>query len=162
MPDPAWYALKVHTRSEDIAALALSNAGYEVFAPVYCERRKYSDRMKSIETAAFPGYIFCRFVEQNKVPVLRTVAVEYIVGIAGIPTPIPDTEIEGIRLALQTGARPTPYLTVGQRVRIEYGALKGVEGILTRNNGEDRLTLSVNLLQRSVSMAIDADQVRAM
>ena len=49
---PAWYALKVHTRSEDIAALALSNGGYEVFAPIYYERRKYSDRMKSVETAA--------------------------------------------------------------------------------------------------------------
>ncbi len=156
----AWYALKVHTRSEDIAALALSNAGYEMFAPVYRERRKYSDRMKSVETAAFPGYIFCRFDAQNKVPVLRSQAVDYIVGIAGVPTPIPDSEIEAIRLALATGAQPAPYLAVGQRVRIEYGALTGVEGILTRNNGEDRITLSVNLLQRSVSMAIDADQVR--
>ena len=156
----AWYALKVHTRSEHIAAAALRNRGYEPFAPLYQERRKYSDRMKTVETAAFPGYIFCRFSEHKRVPVLSSPAVQSIVGMAGIPTPIAESEIDAIRRAMEAGGRPVPYLAIGQRVRIEYGALTGVEGILTRKSGENRLTLSIHLLQRSVSVVIDSDQVR--
>jgi transcription antitermination factor NusG len=155
-----WYALKVHTRSEEIAATALRNRGYEVFAPIYHERRKYSDRMKLVEAAAFPGYIFCRFTEQTKVPVLSSPAVEYIVSTAGVPIAIPDFEIDAIRRALEAGAKPVEYLAVGQRVRIEYGSMVGVEGILTRTGGENRVTLSVDALHRSIAVTVDGDQVR--
>ncbi len=158
----AWYALKVRTRSEDIAGVALRNRGYEMFTPTYRERRKYSDRMKVIETAAFPGYIFCRFDQQKKVPVLSSPAVEYVVGLAGCPTPIADSEVEAIGRAMQSGARPGPYLSAGQRVRIISGPLTGAEGLLTSIHGQDMLTLSIHLLQRSVSVVTDSDQVQAL
>jgi len=156
----AWYALKVWTRSEPLASLALRNRGYEPFSPVYPELRRRADRMKVIQTAAFPGYIFCRFNPQSKVPVLSCPAVEYIVSVDGKPTPIADAEIDAIRCCIAAGGRPAPYLPVGKRVRIEYGALAGIEGILTRVDGRHRLTLSIPLLQRSLSLQIDADQVR--
>lgn len=156
----AWYALKVWSRSEMLASTALRNRGYEPFVPVYQERRRYADRMKVVETAAFPGYIFCRFSPQSKVPVLSSPAVEYIVGLSGTPTPIADTEIAAIRRFIAAGASSVSYLQVGQRVRIEYGALAGIEGILTRVDGQHRLTLSIDLLQRSLALQIDGDQVR--
>lgn len=159
---PTWYALKVHTRSEPIAAAALTNRGYELFAPAFRERRKYSDRMKVVEKAAFPGYLFCRFTEQDKVPVLSSPAVQSIVCTAGIPTPISDAEIDSIRRAMEAGARPVPYLSIGQRVRIEYGRLAGVEGILTRTGAQIRVTLSVDALHRSIALIVDSDQVRAI
>jgi transcription antitermination factor NusG len=155
-----WYALKVWTRSETLASNALRNRGYEPFSPVYPERRRYADRIKVVDTAAFPGYIFCRFILQLKVPVLSSPSVEYIVGIRGRPTPIADAEIDAISRYIAAGGRPVPYLQIGQRVRIEYGALAGIEGILTRVDGQHRLTLSIDLLQRSLALQIDADQVR--
>jgi len=157
-----WYALKVHTRSEDIAAMALRNRGYEPFAPTYPERRKYTDRMKVVETAVFPGYIFCRFNAQSRTPVLSSPAVEYIVGVAGDPISITDSDMEAIRRAVESGARPTPYLKMGRRVRIEFGPLAGLEGLLTQNDGNEYLTVSVDLLQRSVTVRIEADHVRPL
>ncbi len=53
-------------------------------------------------------------------------------------------------------------LSVGQRIRIEYGSLAGLEGVLERNGKENRIVVSVNLLQRSVSVEIDEDQIRAI
>jgi transcription antitermination factor NusG len=115
--------------------------------------------MKSVETAVFPGYIFCRFNGQDKVPILSSPAVEYIVSVAGNPVSIDDSTIEAIRRAVELGARPRPYLKIGKRVRIEFGPLAGIEGLLTRDDGRECLTLSVDLLQRSLTVRLEADQV---
>ena len=157
-----WFAVKVHTRSEPTAVAALRNRGYEPFAPMVRERRRYSDRMTFVETPVFPGYVFCRFDPHQKVPILTCPAVEYIVSFAGVLTIVPDEEIDAVRRALVAGARPQPYLAIGQKVRVEYGALAGVEGILERHGKEHRLVVSVHLLQRSVSLEIDEDQVSAL
>ncbi|MFL6353206.1 MAG: transcription termination/antitermination protein NusG [Bryobacteraceae bacterium] len=155
-----WYALKVRTRSEFLAVQALRNKGYELFCPTYPERRRYSDRMKVIENVVFPGYLFCRFDPRNKIPIISSRAIEYIVGTRGTPEAIPDQQIASIRRALAAGARPAPYFRVGQRVRVEYGALAGVEGVLARDASTGRLIISIDLLERSVALHIDEHQVR--
>jgi transcription antitermination factor NusG len=157
-----WYALKVRTRSEPLVAAALRNRGYDPFVPTIPERRRYCDRMTSIQMPVFPGYAFCRLDVCKKVPVISTVGVEYIVSFAGAPAIVPDEEIEAVRLAIAAGGRPRPYLVVGQRIRIEYGAFSGLEGILERMGNEHRLVVSVHLLQRSVSVTIDEDQIQAI
>lgn len=155
----AWYALKVRTGSEILAAGSLRNQGYELFVPLYRRRRRYSDRIKTVDTAVFPGYIFCRFAQRRKLPVLRSTAVQYVVSQAGMPAAIPDSEIEAIARAVAAGALPGPYLRTGQRVRILAGPLTGLEGLLTSDGAQTELTLSVHLLQRSLSVAVDSDQV---
>lgn len=155
-----WYALKVRTRSEPVAATALRNRGYDPFCPIYTQRRRYCDRTKIVENAVFPGYPFCRFNLQKKVSVLSTQAIEYIVAPGGVPAPVPDQQIDGIRRSLEAGAQPTPYFRAGQRVRVELGALAGVEGVLTRDSDMGRLIVSVDLLQRSVALHIDEEHVR--
>jgi transcriptional antiterminator RfaH len=155
----AWYALKVRTRSESIAATALQYRGYETFAPVYQERRRYSDRVKAVEAAAFPGYIFCQFNPSWKVPILSSPAVEYIVGHSGNYAPLDETEIDTIRRFIAAGGYAVPYLSVGQRVRIEFGPLAGIEGIFVRSGNIGRVTLSVDLLQRSIAVHVDVDHI---
>jgi transcription antitermination factor NusG len=104
----------------------------------------------------------CRLDAHKKVPVISTPGVEYIVSFAGAPAIVPEEEVEAVRRALEAGASPRPYLTAGQRIRIEYGSLAGLEGILQRQGSEHRLVVSISLLQRSVSVEIDEDQVRAI
>jgi transcription antitermination factor NusG len=57
---------------------------------------------------------------------------------------------------------PWPYLEVGQMVRIEDGALRGLEGILTGFKGSRRIVVSVSLLRRSVALEIDRSGVCAI
>jgi transcription antitermination factor NusG len=77
---------------------------------------------------------------------------------------IPDQEIQGIRLALGDPSRvePYPFLTCGERVRVIRGSLEGVEGILIRKRNLSRLVLSVEMLNRSAAVEIDAIDVVAM
>jgi transcription antitermination factor NusG len=64
-----------------------------------------------------------------------------------------------IAIKAQFSIQPFPFLRVGQKVRIRRGALAGVEGIIIRVKDSVRLVLSIALLQRSVVLEIDRDQV---
>ena len=156
---PAWYALKVRTGGEFAAVAALRSRGFDPYCPTQKERRRYSDRMKVVETAVFPGYAFCKFDVQKKLPVVSSPGVEYIVGVAGVPTPIPEVEISNIRRVIDAGASASENFVQGQRVRVTHGPLAGVEGILIRDSRGDRLIVSIELLNQSACLHITQDQI---
>lgn len=147
-----------------MAAQSLSAKGYEEYLPVYRTRKRWSDRMMESELPLFPGYVFCRFEAHHRLPILTTPGVVSIVSAGKIPFPIPEEEISGIQAALASGLAvlPCPYLKQGQRVRLKEGALEGVEGILLHEKSEWRVVLSIELLQRSVSIEVDREWVTAL
>ena len=152
-----WYALQVRPRFEKAIASALLSKGYEGFLPLYRQKRKWSDRIKEVPVPFFPGYLFCRFDVDKRLPVLTTPGVNRIVSIGKVPHPVEDSEIEALQATVVSGlqAEPQSYLNIGQKVRIKQGPLSGIEGILTSLKGLNRLILSVHLLQRSISVDID-------
>jgi len=79
------------------------------------------------------------------------------VGSERVGTPIPNEEIEYLQKAVREKIPLAvhPFLTAGKRVRIRGGALDGVEGILVGRAGDKSLVVSVELLQRSVSIRVE-------
>ncbi len=152
-----WFALQVRSRYESIVTTQLTGKDYEWFLPIYKCRRRWSDRFKEIERPLFPGYVFCRLDPLNRLPILTIPGVALIVGIAKTPIPIDETEIAAIQAVVKSEipSQPWPFLKIGQRVRIEYGPLCGLEGILLDFKGQHRLVLSVTLLQRSVAVQVE-------
>jgi transcription antitermination factor NusG len=158
-----WYALKVRTNGESKPYEALILKGFEAFLPTFIDVRKYSDRLKKVPAALFPGYLFCRLDAEHRLPILSTPGVESIVGPGGVPHRMEEEEITVIRRVLQTGAAvPWPYLKEGDRVRVQFGSLQGVEGTLIKVRGIARLVISIHMLQRSISMEIDREWVRPL
>jgi transcription antitermination factor NusG len=156
-----WYALRVRPRFEKMVASTLLSKGYEGFLPLYRHRSRWSDRIKEVQLPLFPGYLFCRFDVNHRLPILVTPGVLHVVGIGKTPHPVEDAEIAALQSIVISGlqAEPRSYLNVGQRVRIEIGPLAGVEGILIGMKNSSRLVVSVSLLQRSVSVEIDESWV---
>jgi transcription antitermination factor NusG len=156
-----WFALQVRSRRELPISAHLSGQGYECFLPMYKSTRRWSDRVKEVDQPLFPGYLFCRFDLHNRGPVLMTPGIQQIVGVGRTPMPVEDSEMESIRQALASGlpSQPWPYLELGQRVRVNHGSLRDLEGILINFKGSNRVVLSVSLLQRSVAMEIDLSWV---
>jgi transcription antitermination factor NusG len=159
-----WFALQVRTRNEAGVAEQLSGRGYERFLPLYKVRKRWSDRIKEADTPLFPGYLFCRFDPQDRLPILKTPGVMQIVGFKKGPVAVDESEIQALQTIIAAGAphQPWPFLTAGDRVRIESGPLLGLEGILTEVRSSHRLVLSVTLLQRSVAVEIDSALVTAI
>jgi transcription antitermination factor NusG len=152
-----WYAVRTAAGREKAVAAQLRSKGFEEFLPLYRSRRQWCDRVKELELALFPGYLFCRFDFNHRLPILVTPGVQMIVGTGKLPTPVSDAEIEALRRVIASGvaAEPHEYLAVGQRVRIRAGSLAGLEGILTEARNSFRMVLSVELLQRSVAVEVD-------
>jgi transcription antitermination factor NusG len=159
-----WFALRVRNRAEELVGSALQGKGYETFVPTYLECRRYASCVKKVNTALFPGYLFCRLDANRRLPLLTTPGVHHIVSFSGIPYPVDEEEVAAIKRVVDSKlpATPWPYLTVGNRARIESGPFLGLEGIVTTFKGRERLVLSVNLLQRSVAVEIDRSWIRPM
>lgn len=157
-----WFALQVHTKHEFGVANSLRSRGYDPFLPLFRCRKLWSDRVKVVEAPLFPGYMFCRLDLHYRLPILTAPGLIRIVGHTRLPVPVDESEINAIQTIVASGlpSEPWPYLRTGDRVRIERGPLRGLEGLLAETRGAHRLILSVTLVQRSVSVEIDSAFVK--
>lgn len=151
-----WYAIQTRSRHEKLVARQLQNQGVTTFLPLTTRLRQWSDRRKLVQLPLFPGYAFVRLIydAQERLRVLRTEGVVGFVGTHGQGISIPEKQIENIQaiLASEVPFRSHPFLRIGQRVRILGGSLEGTEGILVSHNGDRMLVVSVELIQRAVSI----------
>ncbi len=54
---------------------------------------------------------------------------------------------------------PWPHLQPGDRVAVERGPLRGVEGVLLREKNSLCLIVGVEILQRSIAVELDPDMI---
>jgi transcription antitermination factor NusG len=159
----SWYALHTRSRHEKRVAGELEQKGITTFLPLVSTMRKWSDRRMKIDLPLFSCYVFVSIPRdpEIRVAVLRTSGVLTFVGGNQLAAPIPNQEIEQIQTVLQRKVpfAAHPFLEVGQRVRIRGGALDGIEGVLSRFNGNSRLVISVQTIQRSLSITVDGYDV---
>jgi transcription antitermination factor NusG len=157
-----WYALQTRPKHEKTVSTLLEGKGYEQFLPLYQNWHRSSGRLKSVMLPLFPGYVFCRFDQYRRLPILTTPGVFAIVSRGRVPESVPDEEIAAVQAscAAQLPVTPWPYLERGDAVLVEVGALRGVQGIFVSEKGTGRLVLSINMLRRSVAVEMDRDWVR--
>jgi transcription antitermination factor NusG len=156
-----WYALWVRSRHENTVANHLDARGQEVFLPLYTARHRWSDRWKTVSLPLFPGYVFSRFDASERAMVLSAPGVIDVVRIGSEPAPIDSSEIEAVRSVVKSSlaAEPICNLVKGQRVTVSGGPLRDVPGTLIEIRNSLRLVVSVELLNRSVSVEVDRDWV---
>jgi transcription antitermination factor NusG len=157
-----WYAVQTRPKHEKKVVAELQEKTINAYLPLLMQMHRWSDRRKLIHMPLFPGYLFVRaqLDPEVRVSVLRIWGVVGFVGSQQGALPIPDHEIESIQTLLSSKIplSPYPFLKVGQRVRVRGGALDGLEGILTTNDGR-RLVISVGAIHRSLSIAIEGYDV---
>src|ERR1035437_9420653 len=120
-----WYALTVKSQHEKAVDEQLQAKALESYLPLYRARRRWSDRIKTVDLPLFSRYVFCRFGFEDRLKVLQISSITSIVGFGGKPCPIPDHEIATIQSVVGSGLPyyPSALLRIGQRVRIRGGAL---------------------------------------
>lgn len=159
----SWFAVQTRPRHEKKVAAGFQDRGIMAFLPLLSESHRWSDRCRLVDVPLFPGYVFIHTTDapETRILVLRTSGVVRFVGVRGAGVPIPDEQIDSVRIVLERGIQFTPYpfLNVGQRVRIRGGSLEGVQGILLGMNGDQSLIISVELIQRSLAVRVAGYQV---
>jgi transcription antitermination factor NusG len=158
-----WYAIWTRARHEQIVREQLARKEIEAFLPTISRWSRWKDRKKRIEWPLFPGYCFARFDAANSLEVLKCSGVVSVVSFEGKPAPIPDIELDSIRLLVGSALQfdPCPLIHEGAMVEVIHGPLKGVVGRLLRKDASRaRLVLSVDLIGQAVSVEVDAGDVR--
>jgi transcription antitermination factor NusG len=156
-----WYAGYTAARHEKRVAKHLAQRGVEHFLPLYETIRHWNNGRHRVQFPLFPGYVFVRIALGERRRVLEVPGFVRLVGFRGIPCPLPESDINTMREGLSAGvlAEPYRYLTAGTRVEIRSGPLQGMTGILLRRQNKYRVVLSIDLIQRSMVVEVDASEV---
>jgi transcription antitermination factor NusG len=159
-----WYAAYTCANHEKRVTAQLEQRSLEHFLPLYESVRRWKDRRVRLHLPLFPGYVFVRLALKDRLQLLQVPGVVRLVGFNGTPTPLADEEVARLQRALAHGvcAEPHPYIAVGRRALITNGPFAGCEGILTRQKRSLRVVLSLDLIQRSIRVEVDATAVEPM
>jgi transcription antitermination factor NusG len=163
---PAWYPLQTRYQCEKKVDAALRDQGFESFAPMQLELRRWSDRAKLVESPLFPGYTFVRMEPEPEslVKVLRVPGLVRFVTTGRELVAVPNAEIETVRSLVESKARcePGPFPVVGEKVRIRGGCLEGVEGILTAQTEKGEIVVSIGAIQRSLKVPLGGYRIERL
>ena len=163
---PQWYAVRTRSRHEKTVAKQFEGLEIEYFLPLVTQMHKWVTGPRQVDLPLFPGYAFVRLVysPDQRMRVLRTHGVVDFVGTQGRGTPIPEKQIEDVKLLLSNKIefKDSAALRVGQKVRVRGGSIDGVEGVLVARRGQRRLVIFIEPIQRSLSIDLEGYDVEAV
>ena len=147
MANPKWLAVYTKPRWEKRVNQLLHEKGVESYCPLNKVRRKWSDRIKTIEEPLFKSYVFVKVNEPDRTAVRMTSGVINFVYWNGKPAVIKEKEINMIKRFLDEyeniEVKPID-LKVNQRVIVTAGPLMDQEGKI------------ISLRQKIAQVAIDS------
>ena len=152
-----WYAVYTRCRAEKRVAEEFQARRMEFYLPLYEAVHQWKDRRARVHLPLFPGYVFVRFGDTERVRVLQVPNVVQIVSNHGRPIPLQPHEVDALLAVSAPGMRPEPhpYLSVGRRVRIKSGPFQGLEGFVKRKNSNFRVVISLDSIMRSMVLDVD-------
>ncbi|MGH9641119.1 MAG: transcription termination/antitermination protein NusG [Terriglobales bacterium] len=159
--DIHWFAVYTASRHEKRVAKHFAEREISSFLPLYLKVHHWKKRNRvNLELPLFPNYIFVQISPPQRSTVLGVPGVLALVGSRHAPSALPEAEIESLRAGMALNKlAPHSYLVEGERVRIRAGSMEGLEGILVRKKNELRVVLTLDLIQRSVAVEVDAEDV---
>ena len=160
----SWYAGYTKCNHERVVHKILHDKGINTFLPEIIIPGRRKNRKILIKRPLFRNYLFIELDEmrENWMKVFRTPGLARICG-NGRPTPIPDEDINSIKIFVTSDRNlyPLPFLHVGARVQVMSGPLTGAIGILVKEDRKKRrLSVSVELMGQSVVVSLFDDEVK--
>lgn len=157
---PQWYACFTRSRAEKRVEELLRERGLDSYLPRVVREQQWKDRKKKVEWPLFPGYVFGRFTLADVHTVLTTPGVSTIVRQGGVPSAIPDEELENVRkvarVLAELGELPPvrPLLDEGDRVMVVDGPFKGIVGVVSEVRGRGRILVGLTSIGQGLEIEV--------
>jgi transcription antitermination factor NusG len=159
-----WYALYTRPRWEKKVNHLLTEKGVETYCPLNKVRRKWSDRMKTVEEPLFKSYVFVRIADEEQSKVRMTQGVMNFVYWQGRPAVVKDKEIDIIRKFLNEyeNVRAEPINLRPQiKVRIQQGLFMDKEATILKVH-KNKVQVIIESIGYSLVALIDKSNVGAL
>ena len=130
-----WYVVYTKPRWEKKVYKLLQEQEVEYYCPLNKVRKKWSDRMKTVEEPLFKSYVFVKIAEEEQTKVRMTNGVINFVYWLGKPAIVKDKEIELIKLFLNEYDNVQAELikwSPNMKVRIKQGAFMDREAVIKK------------------------------
>ncbi len=140
-----WMAIYTKPRNEKKVAERFSRNGIEYYLPLIEQKRKWSDRYKTVKVPVISSYIFVRVSEQERFAVLQDPGVLNFVYWLSKPAVVTNEEIERMRFVLkEAGANYQVELEqfqAGDKVTVSDGAFAGNAADVIEVGGKEIILL---------------------
>lgn len=153
-----WYLVQCKARQDQRAEENLVQQGYECSRPKCHRQRLLRGALVLVEESLFPGYLFVHIPQgANWAPIRSTRGIAKIVAFGGRPLPV------GHELIMQLQARakshPVSKFSPGDRVVILDDGFAHIESIFMATDGEERVILLINMMNRQQQISFPLTSV---
>lgn len=150
---PAWYLVYCKPRQDARAETNLLRQGYTCYRPQHSCERIVRGRRQVVVESLFPGYLFIQLAaDANWAPLRSTRGVNRIVGFGGMPLRLDNSLIA--HLQQHTTEPLKPAFEAGDSVRIAQGGFAELDAIFVAMDGEQRVLLLLNMLNRQQQISM--------
>ena len=160
-----WYLIHTKPRQEQCALLNLERQGYECFMPLITVERLRRGRLSYIDEPLFPRYLFIHLgtaeSDPSWSPIRSTLGVSRMVAFGTEPARVDDAIIEALRSRSQPGGtEPEKMFAAGEKLLVTEGPFAGLEAVYQMNDGESRVMVLIELLNKSTPLRIEPAKLR--
>lgn len=159
--DTFWYLLQCKPRQDGRAAANLRNQGYRIFHPQVRRQMPSAAGLNVVSELLFPGYLFIQLASQdNWAPLRSTRGVSRVVSFNNTPARVADEIVAGIEERCRQPIKQKSHMA-GEKVCITQGPLQMLEGIFLAMDGQQRVVILLQLLNRKQPVHLPVDHIRS-
>lgn len=160
-----WYAIYTRSRQENKVFKQLSGKNIEAYLPLLKTLKIWSDRKKWVDEPLFKSYLFVNICKEEYLSVLESDGVVRYVTFEGKAVPIPEQQIEAIKLFIAQNTEPEKLpmsgeFSVNDRVNIIGGPMEGLSGTIVNKSGKNSVKIEIEVVAQSVYVSIPASLLK--
>lgn len=155
-----WWALYTMARREKELMRRLRAMGIAHYSPQVKKRsRSPQGRLRESMIPLFSNYVFLYGDDEARRTALTTNCISRTLEVPDTETMFHDLRQIQMLIASEAPILPESRLEAGTPVRIRSGPFKGLEGVIIKRRGEQRLLVAVQFLQQGASVMLEDFQV---
>lgn len=160
-----WYVVYTRPRAEKKLLLELQEKSIESFLPLLPVKKKWSDRIKIVDSPIFTSYIFVKInFQEDSVNILKLKNALQFIYFNNKPAIIDDNDIELIKIFLneypdRLKIEQKEKLQKGNEVLIQSGPFKGRRAVIEKVKNDYIVILNLPLLNRVIKLEISKESL---
>lgn len=160
--EPRWFVCHTKPRCEKKFAALLAAEKFEHYLPLVESVKRYGAQTKRFTKPLFPGYVFARFILENKPRIYQQDLLARVI-------PVPDEaallrQMEDVRTIVASGLELSlrPLIHKGTRVRVTGGPLWGLVGVVDDPADPKGIIVAVDVLQQGLHVRMSLENIEPL